>query len=239
MTNNNDDELPRSSFVENKDNNDVDNNYFKIKVVGCGDLKFIATCLGRVNREGYWCYLCELGAAEFCCIGHVEGEKWTSATMNDRLRKLYTTYELDASDCHQVKGCTDEPLFDALEPWDWIIPILHIMMGILYDALTLLLLYVEERHELICEKERTGRKAYWLSLNELDDCNEEITILTQTLKSFENEIKGLKKAKQQHVITAATFRDRRAFVYDHNQKNALQHHIDLKLKKYNKKKESI
>ena len=159
--------------------------------------------------------------------------------MNDRLRKLYTTYELDASNCQHVKGCTDEPLFDALEPWDWIIPILHIMMGILNDALTLLLLYVEERHELICDKERTSRKEYWLSLNELEDCNEEIIILTQALKSFETEIKGLKKAKQQRVGTGVTQRDRRAFVYDHAQKKDLQHDIDLKVEEYNNKKEGI
>mgnify|MGYP005724356419 CR=1 FL=1 len=207
-------------FIDEKDNNDTDNNYFKIKVVGCGDLKFISTCLGRVNREGYWCYLCSLGASEFCHMDHDEGEKWTLAKITDRLKQLYVYKTLNEKDAQQVKGCTDEPLFDALEPWDWIIPILHIMMGIFNSPFTLLLQYIEERYECVGPEERASRNDYYRSLNAYDDSKKELETMIEEKKMLENEIKEQRKKKVERVgIT-------RKFLLNHQEKRIIQDEID-------------
>ena len=96
------------------------------------------------------------------------------AKIIDRLKRLFVDKILNVNDVQQVKGCTDEPLFDALEPWDWIIPILHIMMGLMNNPFTLLLQLVEERYERVGPEERASRKDYYKSLNTYDDSKEEL-----------------------------------------------------------------
>ena len=113
------------SFENGRNQLDTRSRYYKINVLGCGNLKFIMTCLGRVNMDTHWCYLCRLGSSQFSKLDHGEGGKWTVQTIRDHLTKL-NNGTLNKKKPYEVQGCVADPLIDAIEPWDWIIPMLHV-----------------------------------------------------------------------------------------------------------------
>ena len=73
--------LPLVSFVDTSQEKDNSNKYYKIKVLGVGDLKFISMALGKVNMDAHWCFLCNLSKEVWKDIGCPEGNKWTLESM--------------------------------------------------------------------------------------------------------------------------------------------------------------
>ena len=81
------------------------------------------------------------------------------------------------SSCNR-KGVVKAPLFDAFEPWEWVILVLHVMMGSMNSAISGLLEYIEDRHECITEEERQARNVHWKLLDTLNDVTESLKVLT-------------------------------------------------------------
>ena len=95
-----------------------------------GDLAFLNTALGKENMSGHWCPWCKLAPAEWSVEGHAPGEKWTiekAILLREEIEEAArNNVNLPPS---TIKGCTDAPLLDAVPIEDYIIPILHILIG--------------------------------------------------------------------------------------------------------------
>ncbi|OEU21464.1 hypothetical protein FRACYDRAFT_235090 [Fragilariopsis cylindrus CCMP1102] len=173
--------------------------YIKDKVLflGVGDLKFVSMSLGKVNMDSHWCHLCDLSPNEWMNLDHSEGNNWTLAGIEALVMALDTKIIKDTP--ANRKGCVREPLFGALEPWDWIIPCLHVMMGAMNDAFAGLVLYVEQRHECISLEENEARRFYWKELIKLDDAIHIYNACKGVYEHYDAEIKKLRRTKEQRV----------------------------------------
>ena len=100
--------------------------------------------------DPHWCVRCNLSKNEFQKLDCRKGIAWTLAGM-----KGVQEYcdNLNRQDPAIRKGCMKPPLFDALKPHEWIIPVLHVMMGAFNAAFKGFFEYVEQRHEDISIKE--------------------------------------------------------------------------------------
>ncbi len=58
-----------------------------------------------------------------------------------------------------VRGITERPLFDAVPVCNYLIPILHKIIGIGNDFVDTLLEFIEERVEVLSQKERESRNS--------------------------------------------------------------------------------
>lgn len=96
-----------------------------IRVIMTGDIKFYTTMLGMEDHEGYWCWLCYLSKKEWQVTNHLKGRK----------RKLKDILEVGWSfngvrPDRAEKGVIMFPPIDCIEPIRYVIPPLHIMLGI-------------------------------------------------------------------------------------------------------------
>ena len=163
--------------------NDI--SYHRIRVLGVGDLKFISMAQGKPDMDPHWCVKCDLAKNEFKKINCRKGICWTLEQMNEVRKHCDTLFNNNEVPKAQIpamrKGCVKPPLFDAIEPHEWIIPVLHVMMGAFNAAFKGFFDYVEQRHEDITAKEGELRRKYWESLNGLDD----VTATLEELKAVE------------------------------------------------------
>jgi hypothetical protein len=112
------------------DGNELDFFSTPLSVKITGDLAFLSTALGKENMSGHWCPWCKLAPAEWSVESHAPGEKWTI----EKLILLREELEEAARNNvnlppSTVKGCTEKPLLDAVPIEDYVIPILHILIG--------------------------------------------------------------------------------------------------------------
>jgi hypothetical protein len=87
-----------------------------------GDLAFFSTLLGKENMSSVRCTWCKLSKVEWAA-GYPLGKCWT---INDLL-DLWQNVACGnlASVAENLKGCTEEPLFDSVSLDNYIIPVLH------------------------------------------------------------------------------------------------------------------
>ena len=185
------------SFVEQEIGYDTNNNYYKIKVLGVGDLKFVSMSLGKVNMDGNWCYLCDLAPKVWMQLNHAGGMKWTLADIDILVTALDNKEIPDTVE--NRKGCVRGPLFGALEPWEWVIPCLHVMMGAMNDAFSGLIRYVEQRHECISSEEDEARRYYWQELNKQEDAIYVYDTCKGAYQHYSAEITKLRDKKKLRV----------------------------------------
>ena len=108
---------------------------------------------GKPDMDPHWCVQCDLAKNEFKKLNCRKGIRWTLAGMNE-LRERCDNMTGNAAQISAMrKGCARPPLFDAIEPHQWIIPILHVMMGAFNAAFKGFFEYVEQRHEHITKEE--------------------------------------------------------------------------------------
>jgi hypothetical protein len=156
---------------------------YNIKLLAVGDLAFVSMALGKINMGGKWCHLCDLAPKEWKKIDHEAGEDMTLQRMEE-IRSAIGNLEVADIPSNRI-GCVAVPLFRVFQPWDWIIPCLHVMMGAMNDAFVAWLKYIDERHECIPPKEREARDSYWDALNSLHD--------------MEDDFKDWKERKEPHL----------------------------------------
>jgi len=84
-----------------------------------------------------WCTWCKLSKVEWAQAGHPLDECWTINDLLD-LRQNVACGNL-ASVPENLKGCTEEPLFDCVPVDNYIIPVLHLLIGIGNNLLNSLL----------------------------------------------------------------------------------------------------
>jgi hypothetical protein len=115
-----------------------------------GDLAFLSTVLGKENMSTAWCPWCILSKSQWSASGHQPGELWTIDKIID-VRGKIDSGELKEEPEHQ-RGCTKLPLFDSIPIANFIVPVLHILIGVGNALVNCLYEFVDERIEKLPEQ---------------------------------------------------------------------------------------
>ncbi|CAJ1955391.1 unnamed protein product [Cylindrotheca closterium] len=141
---------------------------FQIMLLQTGDLAFVNTILGKEGMSPHHCYLCDCPKKDFQHFEHDKGSRMTLAIVAG-LREDVASGKVRQKDiAANRKGCKRPPLFTVFEPWEIIIPCLHVMIGLFNDGFKSFMNYVDVRHEQdIPESEKVARAEYYDALTEL------------------------------------------------------------------------
>ncbi len=120
-----------------------------------GDMSFFAIILGKENMSGKWCTWCMLSPKEWSTVGHEKGELWSiegikSIQHNVKHNNLSPTPQ-------NLKGVTDSPLIDAVPVQNFILCVLHTIIGMGNTLVEAFLEWIEERVELLQPAEIEAR----------------------------------------------------------------------------------
>ena len=101
--------------------------------------------------SGHWCYLCKLCRSLFADAGHKAGEMWTMAEL------LRVAQEVDGgTPKHGVKS---KPWWPFIPLENYVIPLLHLLIGIGNDLLQSFRDWVNEEIECLDHQEVLTRRA--------------------------------------------------------------------------------
>jgi hypothetical protein len=191
-----------------------------VKVYVVGDLAFVSMILGKVNMDGHWCYLCDHSSNKWSKPDHTEGRPWTLTRMEDIISKI-SNDELKNIPQNQ-RGCMAKSLIDVFEPFDFILPCLHIMMGAFNDALKGLLKCIDIPHELVSATELIKRDLYWKSESMLTNAIDSLHMYEeeyhQQVETKGDKVKQLEEKRKEMVVSGG----RQKYVYSKDEKMAIK-----------------
>jgi hypothetical protein len=110
-------------------------------------MAFFATVLGKENMSGKWCNRCYLSAIDWSLHGHRRGELWT-LEMIENVRQNVELNNMPETP-QNLKGVTNRPLIEAIPVSNYILPILHIIIGMGNSLVDAFLEWIEERIEVL------------------------------------------------------------------------------------------
>ena len=115
-----------------------------------GDLDFLCKCAGKPNSSGYWCIWCNAPKTAFGePVQIANAQQWTLALLKQTKTEFDNTKKAATKN---KKGVLEEPLFDV-EPANYIIPILHVQMGIVNKIIEHLIAWCERDVEKMTDEE--------------------------------------------------------------------------------------
>jgi len=121
-----------------------------------GDLAFYATVLGKPNMSPCWCTWCMLSKLQWNIEGHRGGPEWTV----DKIVKIWNNVANGLAEKPEtIFGCMHSPLFDAVPINNYIVSVLHIIIGIGNSLVDVLFDWVEWRIEKLTPAEVTVRNS--------------------------------------------------------------------------------
>lgn len=121
-----------------------------------GDLAFYAMVLGRESMSGHHCYLCKLSAKEYADQFCERGVAWTYDEMK-RLAKDLEDRRNNNDKAEVVNGIKEEPWWDFIPLENFIVPLLHCLIGVGNDILSHLREWISEEIEYISAEEKETR----------------------------------------------------------------------------------
>jgi hypothetical protein len=148
-----DNDTPPVTLTEELPGEQENNNFisFHVRTFITGDLAFFATILGKENMSTQWCTWCKLSRVEWSNPNHVRGEPWSIEGIQ---RVRFSVAENNLLEMPEnIKGCTAIPLFDAVPIENFIVPVLHLLIGVGNALLESFLDGIEERVETITPPE--------------------------------------------------------------------------------------
>jgi hypothetical protein len=134
--------------------------WLKTRTFVAGDLSFFATILGKENMSGTWCTWCMLSKAQWNETEHLPGELWTIEKIYGVRENVTENGMLPTPD--NLKGCTDKPLFNAVPICNFVIPVLHIIIGIGNTLVDCIFEWIEERIEKLTPAEIEVRNSFFI-----------------------------------------------------------------------------
>ena len=93
-----------------------------------GDMSFYASCLGKIHMGGKWCTWCNLQISNWRNLDHERGVPWTLESMAQLRSRLDDNLIKDEP--RYRCGVVAKPLFDCIEPNQYVFPILHSEIGL-------------------------------------------------------------------------------------------------------------
>jgi len=99
-----------------------------INIFLAGDLAFLSTLLGKENMSTAWCPWCILSKVQWSASNHKPGQLWTIDNIVDICEKV--DWKELSEDPELLRGFTKLPLFDLIPIQNYIVPVLHILIGV-------------------------------------------------------------------------------------------------------------
>ena len=134
----------------------------QVKLYVTGDLAFYAMAHGRESMSGQWCYLCKLSRAQYSNKCHEAGSHWTIELLKQMSEKVKEKGKAE----HGVKKA---PWWDFIPLHHYMIPLLHVLIGIGNDILDSFLDFVSEEIESLDLQEYKTRRAISLAEHKIID----------------------------------------------------------------------
>ena len=85
--------------------------------------------LGKEGSVSHWCNYCVTSSALWKKEGSIEGQPWTLEKLNEHI-KILELGELKKRNADKQKGVSSEALFDFVDIDHYVMPTLHLMLGI-------------------------------------------------------------------------------------------------------------
>jgi hypothetical protein len=144
--------LERPTLEGESNNNSL---CFSTRLFVAGDLAFFSLILGKENWSGKWCNWCMLSPKEWADQGHEKGEHWTIEKIYDIHRNV-TENNLPETP-QNIRGVTELSLIEAVPIENFILSVLHILIGMGNSLVDCFLEWVEERVEKLLPVEVEAR----------------------------------------------------------------------------------
>ena len=169
--------VPNIRFLNALSNDATHNNYTfnracPIRVFVTGDLAFYCELVGKVHMSATWCHWCTLFKETWLDVDHVKGRPWT----NFELSRVLQQNQGRGRSAQEKKGVVRPRLLMAVEPSNYIVPVLHLEIGLGNSFLNSFFKWVDYRIEMITEEERESKLIYANLLCELDDVLDNLRI---------------------------------------------------------------
>jgi len=148
------------SFVDEPPANQQNENCFWLesRTLISGDHSFFAAILGKENMSGSWCTWFILSKAQWNDTAHLPGELWSIEKIY-QIHQNYTENGMPETS-ENIKGCTDKPLFNYVPICNFVIPILHIIIGIVNSLVDCIFEWIEERIEKLSPNQIQARNSF-------------------------------------------------------------------------------
>jgi len=136
-----------------------------------GDLAFYAMSLGKEGSSGAHCYVCDSSKVSWQNIDHAKGDIWTL----DKIQQVCTTILTPGQ---HVKGIVREPLITCIDVNCYMLPMMHIMMGIGNTLLDHFLDFIDRVPGLenVPMEIREARRMMYVAIGNKMDHEEAVTI---------------------------------------------------------------
>jgi hypothetical protein len=170
---------------------------FSTRTFIAGDLAFFSLILGKENRSGKWCNWCMLSPKEWSVFGHDKGELWTIDKIYDIRQQVEdgTLTEIPQN----IKGCTEKPLIDSVPIENFILSILHIIIGVGNAFVDAFLEWIEERVEQLHPDEIGARNRCLYAQIQFENAQEAHDKWSQNDGIFLNDL-ILEKKELQRIV---------------------------------------
>jgi len=142
----------------------------KSRVLVVGDLKFYAQILGRENMSSFWCMWCKAHPSTWHNCSPSDIQLWTIEEMVEHKNRINRE---NIKDPREVCGILNFPLWDFIQPSQYVFPQLHVEIGLINNVLDTFRDFVEEQVEVATPEERFC-------------CNNMIMCDVATIKAKEN-----------------------------------------------------
>jgi hypothetical protein len=123
-----------------------------------GDLSFYHAIIGKENMSTAWCTWCKLSKAEWSAKNHKLGDPWTIEELN-RVCDDVECGRLNKNKPNDIKGVTLWPLFDAIPIRNYILSMLHIIIGVGNSLVDFMFEWIESRVEQLTNEEVAARNS--------------------------------------------------------------------------------
>jgi hypothetical protein len=97
-----------------------------------GDLLWYSTALGKEGYAGWWCPYCTAFKSNWQSKDHGVGDEWTVEKLTTHAGKLESG-ELNGKNVMEWRGVKEVSLFDAVNVDHYVMPVLHLTIGIVND----------------------------------------------------------------------------------------------------------
>ena len=94
-----------------------------------GDLLLFAMALGKEGSASHWCTYCDTSSAKRKKEGSIVGQQRTLEKLNIHLERLESD-DPNKRNADEQKGVSSKTLFDFVDIDHYVMPTLHLMLGI-------------------------------------------------------------------------------------------------------------
>ena len=201
-----------------------------IELFMSGDLLWFHTALGKEGYQSWWCPYCSAFKNDWQEKNHEAASAWTLDSLKEQARRI-AAGELRKKNAREVLGVKDSPIFDAMEVDHYVVPVLHLTIGLTNDVLD----------HLVCECQAAAERfttAYYILEGELARVTQDLGQASVELGTFMADKKEYIKDCRRRLRTKHQMTREQAATLDeewdqfNGERRALQENLDnLKIAK--------